>query len=174
MIKKINIFPNPFLYKKARKCELYTPKLSDIFNASSQNIWENEVLEHIQDLRDTAQANAQNIMGLASNQIWDDPDKAPLSVFILRMMHPNEPGVIAWMPYINPEIIPSGKCIKNNESCLSIPKLIKKVRRHINVTIRYNILNKKEPIEQKIFGHLTPLSFAIQHEMDHLNGILIK
>ena len=65
----------------------------------------------------------------------------------------------------NPQIILKGKVIKHNEKCLSLPK-------------DYNVpRNSEVVITDDINGTLIfkdYMACVIQHEYDHINGILIK
>ena len=55
------------------------------------------------------------------------------------------------------------------EGCLSIPGVQVEVKRSESVTIKYNDLDSSEK-EEELDGLLAR---AIQHEIDHLNGIFI-
>ena len=69
---------------------------------------------------------------------------------------------------INPEIKPSGEAVAGGEGCLSFPEIYAEISRPGLVDVK--ALNEKlKPIEFRAGGLL---SRAIQHEMDHLNGIL--
>lgn len=71
--------------------------------------------------------------------------------------------------FINPEIIEKkGKNIPMDEGCLSIPEIREKVFRPETIVIRYKDENFKER-EQEFSGWMARI---IQHENDHLNGIL--
>lgn len=70
---------------------------------------------------------------------------------------------------INPEILKKkGKAI-STEGCLSVPGVILKVKRASYVKVKGLTKNGKQ-IVIKAKGLL---AFALQHEIDHLNGILI-
>ncbi len=70
---------------------------------------------------------------------------------------------------INPEYIKtSQKTELSDEGCLSIPYVYGKVKRHKNITIKYI----DEQGESQVRGAGGFLSFVIQHEMDHLDGVL--
>lgn len=73
---------------------------------------------------------------------------------------------------INPKIISSTDekiYLENGEGCLSIPKKIDGyVHRYREIKVKYYTLNG----EEKTFTAEGFLSIAIQHEIDHLNGIL--
>ena len=73
------------------------------------------------------------------------------------------------MVFINPEIIrTSDEQCTMEEGCLSIPKVYEKVIRPKNITLQYvDISGKKQLIQA---GGL--LARVIQHEYDHLNGVL--
>ena len=71
--------------------------------------------------------------------------------------------------FINPEIVErSGKIVSFNEGCLSIPNIREDVNREETVLIRYQ--NEKwEWLEEEYNGIASRI---IQHEFDHLNGVL--
>ena len=69
---------------------------------------------------------------------------------------------------INPEITPVGQPVKGPEGCLSFPEIYADIVRPDVVDVK--ALNPEgEPIEFRCGGLL---SRAIQHETDHLHGIL--
>ena len=75
----------------------------------------------------------------------------------------NEPLVL-----INPEIKPVGEPVVGNEGCLSFPEIYAEISRPGEVEVK--ALNEKLKLVEFRAGGL--LSRAIQHEADHLNGIL--
>jgi peptide deformylase len=78
--------------------------------------------------------------------------------------------VAAFMPLvlINPEIKPIGDPMASTEGCLSFPEIYAEVTRPESTDVV--ALNEKGERIQFRCGGL--LSRAIQHEVDHLNGIL--
>jgi peptide deformylase len=69
---------------------------------------------------------------------------------------------------INPEIKPFGEPVAAGEGCLSFPEIYAEISRPGEVEVK--ALNEKlKPVEFRAGGLL---SRVIQHEMDHLNGIL--
>jgi peptide deformylase len=71
--------------------------------------------------------------------------------------------------FINPEMIDEeGDKWKFNEGCLSIPGIREDVERKPNLTIRYQDINFETHIEE--FSGIK--ARIIQHEYDHLEGIL--
>jgi len=70
---------------------------------------------------------------------------------------------------INPEIIAkSDETLVNEEGCLSVPGFYAKVDRHTSCTVK---ALDKDGKEFKLDGEGL-LSICIQHELDHLNGVL--
>lgn len=71
--------------------------------------------------------------------------------------------------FINPEIVScSGKAVSENEGCLSLPDFRADVKRAASVFV-VGLNQKGESLEVEANGLL---SMALQHEIDHLNGVL--
>lgn len=90
--------------------------------------------------------------------VWDgDPAR--------KMIVMCNPEIVSYGPYESTFIIPLQK---GPEGCLSFPNLVLEVERHETVCIRYqNLKGKFERLEADGL-----LARCIQHEMDHLNGVL--
>ena len=73
------------------------------------------------------------------------------------------------MPLINPEIIFEEGEVDYEEGCLSVPDCTEKMKRREKVRVK-GISPEGE--EMEIAGEGI-LSIALQHEIDHLNGVLI-
>ena len=102
-------------------------------------------------------------IGLAANQVGID-----LNLFIIDITHTDEADESH--VFINSRIISTcGKKEVFQEGCLSLPGLALDVKRPEKVTLKYQTLDF-EWHENEFEGLL---SRAIQHEMDHLNGIFI-
>ena len=70
--------------------------------------------------------------------------------------------------FINPQIIDMEDEEINEEGCLSLPNIFENVKRYKSIKIK--ALNENwEEVEYYAQGFL---SVAIQHEFDHLNGVL--
>ena len=69
--------------------------------------------------------------------------------------------------FINPSVELSGEVINSEEGCLSIPNKEFKVKRRMNVKISADNHSKPK-------GYRGYQACVIQHEMDHINGILIN
>ena len=120
-----------------------------------------------------------NGVGLAAPQVG-----VSLRMFVLDVPAPedeeghplpvNSPGEIQLLPqmpmaFINPEVTPIGTEESYfDEGCLSVPKLYAPVKRPEKVMLKATLLNGKE-ISIECGGLLAR---AIQHENDHLDGIV--
>ena len=71
---------------------------------------------------------------------------------------------------INPRIVKtSGEEVMRDEGCLSLPGWYGMVPRHTWITVEFQDFNGKQRRLRKADGLL---GWAIQHEVDHLNGVL--
>lgn len=76
---------------------------------------------------------------------------------------------IGAMVFINPQILKKdGELLKLEEGCLSIPDVRDEVSRHDHITVTYRDRNFEEKTEE-FTGWV---SRVIQHEYDHLQGVL--
>jgi len=83
---------------------------------------------------------------------------------------PNNPGVKMPQAFINPEIIGSSEEMAvADEGCLSFPKLYVPVTRPAEVVVRFLDRNGNE----QVVNAKGLLARAVQHELDHLNGVLL-
>ena len=74
------------------------------------------------------------------------------------------------MVFINPKIIKKSGAIIAQEGCLSFPEAFTDVKRYKNVTVKATDIHGKTFVLEAKDGSL--LARAIQHEFDHLEGIL--
>ena len=115
----------------------------------------------VQDLIDTMYA--QNGVGLAAPQIGEN-----VRIFVIDVSANNEP--LNPIVFINPKIIKkSGACI-SHEGCLSFPEAYTDVRRYANVMVKALDSNGRSFVMEAKEGTL--LARAMQHEFDHLDGVL--
>lgn len=103
-------------------------------------------------------------VGLAANQIGKD-----LSIFVIDKKLAKENGVSD--VFINPEITEYSKeSDDTEEGCLSIPDYWTSIKRSKKIKIKAVDENGNK-IKLKARGFLARV---LQHETDHLNGIIIK
>ena len=111
----------------------------------------------IQDMLDTANEHKEMCAGLACIQIG-----IPKKIILVK-----QDG--KYIPFINPVIIKkSTKTYTTKEGCLSVDGM-KIVKRHCAVRIVYSTPQGKKKA-QEFNGYTAQI---IQHEIDHLHGILI-
>lgn len=136
-------YGNPILRKK---CSMVTDfsKLSDFIDNMFDTMYEEEGI------------------GLAANQVG-----VGMNLFVIDISHTDEnefPRI-----FVNGEIISSDDESIFSEGCLSIPQVALEVKRPENIVFKYQDIREKWHEEE--FDGL--LARAIQHEKDHLNGVLI-
>ena len=120
-----------------------------------------KIKELIKDLMDTMYA--KNGVGLAAPQIGQN-----YRVFIIDISTGDEP--LNPQVFINPKIIKKSGAFESTEGCLSFPEAFIKVRRYEDVMVKAMDENGRSFVLEAKEGSL--LAKAIQHENDHLDGIL--
>ena len=120
-----------------------------------------KIQDLVQDLLDTMY-NAQNGVGLAAPQIGVN-----LRVFVIDV---RENDILNPIVFINPKIIKKSGEVVSSEGCLSFPDVYSDVKRAENVLVKATDIKGRSFTLEAKEGSL--LSRAIQHEFDHLNGIL--
>ena len=108
------------------------------------------------DLLDTLQANRERCVGMAANMIGE-------SVRMIVFDNQGTPMVM-----LNPELVKTEGRIETEEGCLSLEG-VRKTFRWRSVKVRYQ--NERMQVRLKTFTGWT--AQIIQHEIDHLQGILI-
>lgn len=108
---------------------------------------------------------AQNGCGLAAPQVG-----VSKQIFVLDCS--SETKRYGQMVFINPKIVrKKGACL-SHEGCLSFPEVFVDVKRYNEITVRFqDVKGRSQEMTVKLAEHPL-LCRAIQHEMDHLNGIL--
>jgi peptide deformylase len=77
-------------------------------------------------------------------------------------------GEKRYLPMVNPEIIAHEGIQVDEEGCLSVPELTANVTRYQSVTVTYQDLQG----QQHEISTENRFAVVLQHEIDHLNGIL--
>ncbi len=144
-IRKVLHYGEPSLRQPSKEVHKVSKKISEL----------------IRDLLDTMYA--QNGVGLAAPQIGEN-----VRVFVIDVASGNEP--LNPMVFINPKIIKKSGAVKSNEGCLSFPEAYTDVKRYANVMVKATNEHGKPFVMEAKDGTL--LARAIQHEYDHLDGIL--
>jgi len=150
MQRKILIWPDELLSKKSEPVEKI----------------DSEIKVLIADMLDTMQGYEEGAAGIAAPQVGVNK-----RIFIVDIPKEDNHGNGTEGPLvlINPEFVEkSDEKFTWTEGCLSIPGLQGKVTRKKRVVMRYTDITGKT---QSIEG-LDYLAGALQHEHDHLEGIL--
>ena len=159
MILEIVKYGHPALRQRGARIETITPEIKQL----------------VADMFETMAAN--HGVGLAAQQVGR---ALQLTVIDVREVAKDRPSTLELkgkpadvaeiMPLvlINPEITLVGESVSGGEGCLSFPEMFAEISRPGFVDVK--ALNEKgKPIEFRAGGLLAR---AVQHEVDHLNGIL--
>ena len=115
----------------------------------------------VEDLYDTLYA--ANGVGLAAPQVGEN-----VRVFVIDVG--TDPKTMNPITFINPKIIKKEGAVNSYEGCLSFPDAYTNVRRYKYVKVKALNIKGKPFILEADGGSL--LARAIQHEFDHLDGVL--
>jgi len=147
-VRKVVIYPAKVLREKAQPVEELTP----------------EILQLGRDLVDTMKA--YDGLGLSANQVGELWRMFALD---LEAMEVGEGSLVL----VNPEMIYYEGTDIDEEGCLSFPDLFFEVERHAFVTFRGKKLDLERGELKDVEINATGLyARALQHELDHLDGIL--
>jgi len=143
-IKEILLLGNPLLRRTSERV---------------RNLRDTEIQRTIEDLRDTLENfRAENRFGGGIS--------APQIGVLSRIIFTN---IDKPMVLINPEIIRISKQVTTLwDDCFSFPDLVIKVKRHAKVSVSYS----DELGKRQVLFAVGKFSELLQHEIDHLNGIL--
>ena len=109
-----------------------------------------------QHLMDTLRANQDHCVGMAANMIGYRKNMIIVATGLADIV------------MINPKITAKAEPYETEEGCLSLPGT-RKTTRYNKITVRYQD-KKFEEHTQNFSGYIAQI---IQHECDHLEGILI-
>ncbi len=146
--QKVLLYPHPLLKKLCRPV--------DAIDA--------EIVSLVQDLLDTMQAGPGSV-GVAAPQIGVTLRVCVVDVSASRQGRDNNHGLLVM---VNPEIVARNGAAVMREGCMSVPDYTGDVERATVVTVRFTDGDGTA-------REVTASGFeavAIQHEMDHLDGIL--
>ena len=120
-----------------------------------------KIQDLVQDMLDTMYS--ANGVGLAAPQIGIN-----LRIFVIDVSNENEP--MNPRVFINPKIIKKSGLVNSQEGCLSFPEVYTEVKRAEYVMVKAMDLKGRSFVLEANEGSL--LARAIQHEFDHLEGVL--
>ena len=110
----------------------------------------------IQDLRDTLRANHDRCVGMAANMIGVNKR---IIIFTSGMLD---------VVMVNPKIVEKSGAFQTEEGCLSLTGQ-RRCRRYEHITVEY-LDSRFQPKKGSFSGFTAQI---IQHECDHLDGIII-
>jgi len=145
-LREIRTYPDPVLRNKTSRIELIDNTLDRL----------------IEDMVETMHAAPG--VGLAANQVG-----VPLQLAVIDLSsREDEEHRHPLLIIINPEILSAEGSVIEEEGCLSIPDYAEKVKRAARVRVRAQDRKGKQ-FELEAEGLMAK---ALQHEIDHLNGLL--
>jgi peptide deformylase len=158
MLLNIVKYGHPALRQKGVRIERVTPEIKKL----------------AADMLETMHAN--NGVGLAAQQVGRALQLTVIDVREVKdrpswLELDGKPADVSnFMPLtlINPEIKPFGNSVTGGEGCLSFPEIFAGILRPESVDVKA-LNGKGKPIEFRCGGLLARV---VQHEVDHLNGIL--
>lgn len=142
-VRPVRIYGDPVLRQKAQEITAFDEELREL----------------VADMFDTM--GAYSGVGLAANQVG-----VLKRVFVVDV--PIDDETRARHAIVNPEIDQRKGSEDGEEGCLSIPGIAEDVGRSFSIRVR-GLNEQGEPIEITAEDYLAR---AIQHEVDHLNGVL--
>lgn len=144
-ILKIYKYPHPIL---RQQCQPVTT-------------WDDTLQQLVKDMKETMYSNP-GAVGLAAPQVG-----APQRLLLIDVSAKTTKTELKVI--INPEIIQSSRNKLVREGCLSFPEYLANIKRAQRITLRcFDELGKECEYQLENFE-----AVAVQHEMDHLDGILL-
>ena len=146
MVKKLEVllYPNPILLQKSEKITQFDKALKEL----SQNMLKT--------------VKVYKGIGLAAPQIG-----ILKRIFVMQIEEEETKKIQSYI-CVNPEIKDAEGEIVFEEGCLSIPNMNEKVTRKKKLTLIYqNLEGKQQQLKAEKLK-----AICIQHEIDHLNGVL--
>ena len=158
MILEVTKYGNPVLRQKGATIERVTPEIKKLIS----DMFETMRANHGVGLAAQQVGHALQLTVIDVREVTDRPSTLELK---------GKPADVAgFMPLvlINAEITPSGDAVTAGEGCLSFPQIYAEISRPAFVDVKA-LNDKGKAIEFRAGGLL---SRVVQHEWDHLNGIL--
>lgn len=139
---KILTYPHPSLKRKSTAIKMFNKELAKIAKAMFQFMYK------------------LNGVGLAATQVG-----LPYSIAVINPTRKTSDEIVLINPLFTKA---SRETVQEDEGCLSVPGISARVKRHTDVTCEYyNLKGEKVILEAHEL-----MARILQHEIDHLNGIL--
>ena len=158
MILEIVKYGNPVLRRKGAKIDTITPEIKKLI----ADMFETMADKHgvglaAQQVGHAIQLTVIDVAGVTDRPSWLEIKGQPVDVA------ENMPLVL-----LNPEVTAVGEPVTGGEGCLSFPEIFAEISRPQSVDVKA-LDAKGRPIEFRCGGLLAR---AVQHETDHLHGLL--
>ncbi len=158
MILSVLKYGHPILRQKGRRVEAITLGVKQLVADMLETMYANKGIGlAAQQVGEVLQVTVIDVRG-----VTDRPSSLELDG------QPSDPAVFMPLVLINPEVRASGDTVSGPEGCLSFPEIFAEIRRPEWAEVVAQDRNGK-PI---VFRSGGLLARVIQHEVDHLNGIL--
>jgi peptide deformylase len=152
------MYGSPVLRQKGAKIESITPEIKKLIADMFETMAENHgVGLAAQQVGVAKQLTVIDVTDAKDRPSWAEIDGKPIDL-----------ADIMPLVLINPEVTPVGDPVKGSEGCLSFPEVYAEISRPESVDVRA-LDAKGKPITFRCGGLLAR---AVQHETDHLNGLL--
>jgi peptide deformylase len=158
MILEIVRYGHPVLRKKGERIESITPEIKKLI----ADMFETMNASHGVGLAAQQVGVAKQLTVIDVREVTDRPSTLELDG------KPADVASIMPLVLINPEVTPAGEAVKGGEGCLSFPEIFAEISRPGTVDVKA-LDAKGKPIAFRCGGLLAR---AVQHETDHLNGLL--
>lgn len=158
MILEIVKYGHPVLRKKGERIESITPEIKKLIADMFETMEEN----HGVGLAAQQIGVAKQLTVIDVRAVTDRPSTLELDG------KPAEVDNIMPLVLINPEVTAAGEQATGGEGCLSFPEIYAEISRPSTVDVKA-LDAKGKPIAFRCGGLLAR---AVQHETDHLNGLL--
>ena len=143
MIREIRLLGDPILRRRTTPVERFDEELAGFLDDLVETMY-----------------GAEGV-GLAAPQVGD-----PRRVTVIDVSEERDGTQV--LELVNPSILRSEGAIPSEEGCLSIPGLVETIERAAEVEVEYQDRHG----ERRAIAGTELLSRALQHEIDHLEGIL--
>ena len=158
MILQIVKYGDPILRKTGKKIEKITPEIIKLIN----DMFETMAANHGVSLAAQQVGYALQLMVIDVRGVKDRPSSMDIDGQTVK------PEDLMPIALINPQVIPEGAPETGPEGCLSFPEIYADITRPSKISVA--AINQNE--QQINFKCSGLLARAIQHELDHLKGIL--
>jgi len=158
MVLEIVKYGHPVLRKKGERIEKITPEIKQLIS----DMLDTMVVNHGVGLAAQQVGVAKQLTVIDVREVTDRPSRLELDG------QPADVAQIMPLILINPEVTPAGDAVKGSEGCLSFPEIYAEISRPEAVDVKA-LDAKGKPLAFRCGGLLAR---AVQHETDHLNGLL--